>query len=172
MSKLLVVGILACLSATIISIISTAIPYWEYLHGSFLGQEGTLNIGLWRTCIKYKTSIVSGSACSDTQNDEDWWKAVQSLMILGNVFLALSTLLGCLYYKNSTQSFIQGTVFTALLGGVVLITAVIVFGVEEKEHKSSFSASFILAIVSGVLAFIAGGLVGISKRGHPGYSSI
>ncbi|XP_053375565.1 uncharacterized protein LOC128547307 [Mercenaria mercenaria] len=133
MSKVLIVGILACLSATIIGIISTAIPYWEYLHGSFLGQEGTLNIGLWRTCIKYKTIVASRSACADTQIDKDWWKAVQSLMLLGNGVLALSTLLGCLYYKTNAQSYVQGTVFTALLGGIMLITAVIVFEWRKRS---------------------------------------
>lgn len=172
MSKLLVCGVLMCLFAAILSIISTAIPYWLHVHGSFMGQEGAVDIGLWQTCVKYKTSLASGTKCGDTGIETSWWKAVKALMIIGNACLTFSTILGLLYCKFNTQNSAQGTIFMALFGGIVLTIAVIVFGSETKEDSSSFSVCFILAIVSAVLALLSAALVGKAKRGPTGYSSI
>ncbi|XP_045171554.1 claudin-1-like [Mercenaria mercenaria] len=172
MNKVLAVGILCCLGATVVSIISTAIPYWLHHEEKAGGQSITLYLGLWKTCVKYSVSTTKGSTCVNIENAPDWWKSVQALMILGILFLALSTFLGCLYCKDdSKQSLLHGAMFTAVLGGIALIIAVIVFGVKEKEISSQFHACFYLALMSGADAIVAAALMAISKR-RGGYSSI
>lgn len=164
MRALFVVGFLLCAIAAVASIVSTAIPYWLY-KGSSQASEYQ---GLWRGCIE----VASVKTCSNNENVPDWWKATQAMMILGILFLALSFFLGCVQCKNESSQIFQGSVFTSVLGGVVLIIAVIIFGVKEKEVKSDFSAGFYLALVAGVLAIISAILMAVSKRGASGYSSI
>ncbi|XP_045172581.1 claudin-18-like [Mercenaria mercenaria] len=173
MNKVLAVGILCCLGATVVSIISTSIPPWLYLEETIYGQTITVYAGLWKTCVK-SDSTANPYVCANLENVPDWWKSVQALMILGILFLALSTFLGCLYCKDdSKQSLLHGAMFTSVLGGIVLIVAVIVFGVKENKSSSQFQfhACFYLALVSGADAIVAAALMAISKR-RGGYISI
>ncbi|XP_053374813.1 uncharacterized protein LOC128547114 [Mercenaria mercenaria] len=171
MNKVLVVGILLCLVATIVSITSTAIPYWLYQERIVFNKTFTHYIGLWKRCAKYPDSFPKASGCVKLEYVQDWWKSVQALMNLGILFLALSTFLGCLYCKDdSRQSLLHGAMLTAVLGGIALIVAVIVFGVKGRDQRAYFHACFYLALVSGADGFVAAALLAISKR-RGGYSS-
>ncbi|XP_060584362.1 uncharacterized protein LOC132740439 [Ruditapes philippinarum] len=177
MNKFLVAGLVVCVLATIVCILSTSIPYWLYGHSKSYGIETSVASGLWQVCVRSKIQSSTETSCFKNSDLASWMKAVRAMMILGILFMAMSAAIACLYLvKFYTNNHVYiCTVFTAALGGVFVIVGFVVYASEfNKENQTAvhLSGAFYLAVLSAVLAFVAASLFVISRRSAGGYNTI
>lgn len=182
MNKFLVAGLVVCVLATIVCILSTSIPYWLYGHSKSYGIETSVASGLWQVCVRSKIQSSTETSCFEYSDFAkaiipSWLKAVRAMMILGILFMAMSAAIACLYLvKFYTNNHVYiCTVFTAALGGVFVIVGFVVYASEfHKENQTAvhLSGAFYLAVLSAVLAFVAASLFVISRRSAGGYNTI
>lgn len=165
----ILLGILLSGFATIVGVISTAIPYWLYMSE----QGAKFYSGLWESCVDY----YSAKTCVevDIENTADWFRAVEALVVIGVVLFGLSCLMALCYARAGYQS--QLLNFGALgsfTGAIAFTIALIIFGAKADESDilgRHFHAGFYLGIVAAVLGFLACGACLRAKRAE-GYSSL
>lgn len=146
--------------------IGTGIPYWI--------RKVDSNIGLWQICSKVSSDNGAEYVCSSREGkDADWLISVKVLTISGSIFLALSVFfIGLFSKENASPVLIRCAIFMSALGGLALIAAVVVFGVENQDFRADFHASFYLTLISGADGLLASLLMLILIRVPGEYNTI
>ncbi|GFO37324.1 epithelial membrane protein 1-like [Plakobranchus ocellatus] len=155
--------------------LQTAIFSWiAFTTTSWLEAESpgfTTHFGLWRSC-----SDVFGAGCIMLDGSGDaTFNAVQALAIFGFGFLNAGFVLLILFiFWDSCRGNGEVSMASALLmllSGACWLTAAIIFAAEYLEDGFDSGYSFALAIVAAIIAFIAGVLIFVARKGVAIFSS-
>ncbi|XP_045172077.2 uncharacterized protein LOC123534090 [Mercenaria mercenaria] len=151
-------GLCASVFAFMLGLFSTILPYWTSVELDGVVYHG----GLWRNCTVYTTRF----DCRNVKHVKEWFHVVQYLMAIGVLVQFLTMISGCIFHYGEYGRRVCVTfALSSLTGGLVIVSAVIVYGVENKVHAAIFSAGFYIAIMSAVLSLLSAvlGLLAGSK---------
>lgn len=160
MNNTLIVGLIVTGIALLFCIISTAIPYWW--------SSDNVNIGLFRLCA----DTLLGNKCADLDDSADWLNATRAMMILSILSLGGSVLLAILFgfILKDKQIIAIGAAFMSFAGAVLALLGVIIFAAKFPDDvydlvygEGSFHASFGLAIIALIAAFVGGAILFLSR---------
>lgn len=154
----------------ILSIIACSTYKWSIDSKTVNGNTLESDIGLWKICaILTGTKGTSDLTCYDMTNkiegipDSKYLKMVKILSILGISTLFLSLILSITNIKSREYS-----VICLLLSGIFLITAAILWSVDNKLNGKAYNIlgydfkhgySWYLELISGILSILIGGLI-------------
>ncbi|KAL4218334.1 hypothetical protein ACF0H5_023072 [Mactra antiquata] len=167
MRGIVVTGLILAIIATIACIVSTDITYW------IDNRDIKEHYGLWEYCRQIQTDVMECVSLLDSHLAA-WFQAVRVFAVAGCILLLTSTILAGVYLRQLSNRLLPLVASSvAIFGGVCCVISIIIYGVEKKEQKSYFGASFYLQIPAAVLAFTAGALFfGARRVAVHGYDSI
>ncbi|KAK3605301.1 hypothetical protein CHS0354_003944 [Potamilus streckersoni] len=164
---------LGCTCASLVfSIISIALPYWQFSEIGVGGFSVKYYSGLWSYCKEQTSFGKSESKCTSFEEVQDFFKATRALEILGLLLVVSAGAIGALklFVMKENELFVQIAGGLAVAAGVFMITGAIIYAAKTQNQESTLltsqpglHAGFALAIVSGVISFISSGLFFASK---------
>jgi hypothetical protein len=132
-------AIFVCLAlASILYVIGFATTEWSV--------DQNRHDGLWASCT-------CGQQLRD--GDEDWFKATQAMVTIGLIGLLLAMILACIYlciHSVSKNCTILTLVIVCFLSCIFMIIGFIIYGVK----RPGLSWSYVCAVISSILTFVAG----------------
>ncbi|KAL3891610.1 hypothetical protein ACJMK2_003865 [Sinanodonta woodiana] len=158
MGKSGIVGLICCGVSLILTVVSTALPYWvQYKKSNYVATSG-----LWMYCSKgYEEEEAQ---CREIKVVQEYYLAVRALVLMGLSMAAIANVLGFVGILVIPQikniSLVAG--YISITAGICMLTGAIVFAGRTsylaKGYFVQFHVGFPFSLVAGIVGIVAGRL--------------
>ncbi|KAL3891613.1 hypothetical protein ACJMK2_003868 [Sinanodonta woodiana] len=160
MGKAGIVGLICCCFSLILTVVSTALPYWYQYTERDTEFFFVVSSGLWMFCSKRYKEVEAN--CREITDVPEYFLAVRALVLMGLFIVAIANILGFvgIFVTRQRKNIFLTAGVISISAGICMLTGAFVF-VGRTNYLAhgefvQYLAGFPLTLVAGVAGIIAG----------------